>query len=312
MNERDIYLYGMTLITTSHRLANDFPARDGYCEIAESHRLPGGESGTCAVVLGSLGLAVRLDGNFQGYNTYPELVSYFESTPVSLELVTYDPDFEGLEDMVLVDDETRTCFGRFCAFYADRSLRRWNPANEAAIRAARVVGLDPFFFEESTDAARLCRKHTVKFATIDCRIDSEVHALSEVNILSEEFLRSNYPDRQYESLFADYTGRTTGLVIFTFGARELWFGRNGQAIHRFTPYQVDVKSTLGAGDSFRAGVIYAMTRAMDDSMLVRCASATAAAACMHYPLAIKPPTLEEIRAIAGESFEPAASGSVPD
>ena len=98
MADSKIYLYGMTLITTSHRLAAAFPEPDNYCEVAESHRLPGGESGTCAVVLGSLGLNVKLDGNHQGYNTYPELVSYFESTPVSLELITCDEDFEGLAD----------------------------------------------------------------------------------------------------------------------------------------------------------------------------------------------------------------------
>ncbi len=117
LSERDIYLYGMTLVTTSHRLESNFPERDGYCEIAETHRLPGGETGTCAVVLGNLGLTVHLDGNFLGRNTYPELVSYFDSSPVSLELMTYDPDFDGLEDIVFVDQNTRTAFGRFGHFY---------------------------------------------------------------------------------------------------------------------------------------------------------------------------------------------------
>ena len=41
----DIYLFGMTLLTTSHLLDEDFPALDTYAEISESHRLPGGETG---------------------------------------------------------------------------------------------------------------------------------------------------------------------------------------------------------------------------------------------------------------------------
>ena len=63
----------------------------------------GGETGTCAVVLASLGLSVLLDGNHQGYNTHPDLEAYFGPTPVSMDLVTYDPEFDGLEDIVFVD-----------------------------------------------------------------------------------------------------------------------------------------------------------------------------------------------------------------
>ena len=307
----DVYLYGMTLITTSHRLAGEFPAPDSYSEIAESHRLPGGETGTCAVVLGSLGLSVLLDGNHQGHNTRPELETYFAPTPVSLELMTHDTDFEALEDIVFTDSATRTCFGRFCAFYADASSRRWNAPSDAAIRRVRVAGIDPFFQEESVLAAQLCRQNGVKFATIDCPLESEIHALADVNVVSAEYLRDNYPEQDPEVLFGRYADRTDGLVIFTFGAKELWYGRKGAGLSRFEPYEVEVASTLGAGDSFKAGVIYALHAGMDDRTLVRFASATAAAACMHYPIAGKPPTLEAVTAIAGERFglgEPAERG----
>lgn len=305
MTERraDVYLYGMTLITTSHRLAGEFPAKEGYGEIAESHRLPGGETGTCAVVLGSFGRSVLLDGNHQGYNTYPDLEAYFAATPVSMELVTHDPGFEGLEDIVFTNSGGRTGFGRFCAFYADASRRRWNSPSATAIRHARVAGIDPFFRAESVEAARQCHEHGVKFATVDCPLDSEIHALADVNVLAAEFLRDNYPEQDLKALFGRYTDRTGGLVIFTFGAKELWFGRKGEGVSRFEPYQVAVASTLGAGDSFKAGVVYALQEGMDDATLVRFASATAAAACMHYPIAKNPPTIETVSRIAGERFE---------
>ena len=300
----DVYLYGMTLITTSHRLAGKFPAADSYSEIAESHRLPGGETGTCAVVLASLGLSVLLDGNHQGRGTHAELEAYFRKTPVSMDLVTYDPEFAGLEDIVFADAETRTCFGRFCAFYADASRRRWNVPSATAIRRVQVAGIDPFFESESIEAARLCDQQGVGFVTIDCPLDSEIHGLAAVNIVSAEYLRGHYPEQDTETLFGDYTDRTEGLVVFTFGAKEIWYGRRGEGISRFEPFQVEVASTLGAGDSFKAGAIYALHAGMDDSMLVRFASATAAAACMNYPIAGKPPTLEAVTAIAGERFGP--------
>lgn len=302
MNTGGIYLYGMTLMTTSHRLTAEFPRPGHYAEIAESHRSPGGETGTCAVVLASLGLAVRLDGNYLGRSTYSELCDYFASTTVSLDLMTYDPDFDGLEDMVFIDQSSRTGFGRFCAFYDDKSVHRWNSPNEDAIRQADVVGLDPFFFEDSVRAAELCEKHDVRFVTVDCEFDTTIHAMSEVNILSAEFVRERYPKQNLKSLFAEYVERTSGLVIFTFGADELWFGRAGQGMQRFTPYQVDVKSTLGAGDSFKAGAIYAISKGMDDNKIIRFASATAAAACSAYPIAEDPPTLARVCEVAGESL----------
>ena len=300
MAASEVYLYGMTLMTTSHRLAAGFPQPDSYSEIAESHRLPGGETGTCAVVLDSLGLGVLLDGNHLGHNTYRALLDFFEGTSVSMELMTYDPDFEGLEDIVFIDKDTRTAFGKFVEFYADRSLRRWNAPSERAIREAKVVGLDPFFFEESLEAARLCNEHDRKFATIDCPANSDIHGWAEVTVLSHEFLRREYSGEDFTALFAKYAERTAGLVIFTFGSQELWFGRAGQGISKHAPFRVDVQSTLGAGDAFKAGVIYALARGMDDATLVRFASATAAAACTRYPLARHPPTLARIAAIAGE------------
>ena len=220
-----------------------------------------------------------------------------------LDLMTHDADFEGLEDIVFIDPHSRTVFGRFCRFFDRASERRWNAPHEDAIRQARVVGLDPFFFDESTAVARLCSKHEVEFVTIDCKHDTDTHRLSTVNVLAEEYLRIQYPQRDLESLFADYASRTSGLVVFTFGPGELWFGRKGEEIQRFAPYRVEVQSTLGAGDSFKAGAIYALSRGMDDATLIRFASATAAAACMHYPIAENPPTLERITDVAGQSFE---------
>ena len=300
MAASEVYLYGMTLMTTSHRLAAGFPQPDSYSEIAESHRLPGGETGTCAVVLDSLGLRVQLDGNHLGHNTYRALLDFFEATSVSMELMTYDPDFEGLEDIVFIDKDTRTAFGKFVEFYADRSLRRWNAPSEEAIRQAKVAGLDPFFFEESVAAAQLCSRHDVPFVTIDCLADSEMHGRSAVNVIAGEFLRSNYPGEDLRSVFSQYTDRTSGLVIFTFGAEEIWYGRAGQVVNTARPCEVEVQSTLGAGDAFKAGAIYALYKDMDDATLVRFASATAAAACKRYPLAQQPPSLQEIVQIAGE------------
>ena len=84
-----------------------------------------------------------------------------------------------------------------------------------------------------------------------------------------------------------------GLTIITNGGKEFCYGRKGGEIKSFQPYKVDVKSTLGAGDSFKAGCTYALAMGMNDDELVRFASACAAAAISRFPLQLDPPTVSE-------------------
>lgn len=54
--------------------------------------------------------------------------------------------------------------------------------------------------------------------------------------------------------------------------------------------QVMTKSTLSAGDSFKAGTIYGLYQGMCDDDIVRYACAIAGTACEGYPIPLKPPT----------------------
>ena len=296
MSSFDAYLYGMTLMTTSILLDGDFPEADGYSEIRSKHRFPGGETGCCANVLASLGLSVLLDGNQQGGQAFSDLKAFFRSKTVDTKRLVNVPDFEGVEDIVIIGGSTRNCFGTFVRYYA-REKSLWNVPQEEDIREARVAGIDPYFREESLLAAKLCDKYHVPYVTIDCREDLEIHRLSSVNVVSSEFLRSEYPGADYEELLSRFAAASEGLTIFTFGAREILFARKGGEIRRMKPFSVRVESTLGAGDCFKAGAVYALSRGMKDEDLVRFAAATSGAAISRYPIAENPPTLERIYAI---------------
>lgn len=296
MSSYDVYLYGMVLITNSYLLRNSFPEPDTYAEIAQAYHFPGGETGTCAKVLASLGASVKMDGNHMGVNTYDRIKDFFESVHVDTSRLTYANDYNGLEDMVFIDKSTRTCFGTF-AHYFESGERRWNKPMEEDIQSARVVGLDPFFQDESEQVAQYCRKNHKKYVTIDCKYDNPIHRYSEVNVVSNEFLKTNYPGEDIQGLFKKYTDNSDGLVIFTFGAKDVLYGRKGQDIQRFAPYKVNVVSTLGAGDSFKAGAVYGLLKGMSDTDIVSFASATAAVACCGFPLWLNPPTLEKIHTL---------------
>lgn len=294
MTKHDIYLYGMTLVSTMNLLDGDFPELDTYGEIKESYILPGGETGSCAIVLASLGCSVKIDGNFQGSKTIDVLNKYLvEKYKVDMSGVYNDPTFDGVQDMILIAGNTRTCFGRFNSYYSNETKRWKTPAKED-IANSKVVGLDPFFMEQSDSVAQYCHELGKKYVTIDCKPESILHKYSEVNVISNEFIRNTYPNTDIAELFKTYTENTEGLVIFTFGSREIMFGRKDQEIHKIKPYQVNVQSTLGAGDTFKAGAIYGVFREMSDEDIVKFAAATAGTVCSRFPLALNPPSLEMI------------------
>ncbi|WP_040949765.1 carbohydrate kinase family protein [Gorillibacterium massiliense] len=294
MQKHDVYLYGMTLVTTMYLLKDDFPEADDYREIRESHVLPGGETGSCSIVLASLGCSVKVDGNYQGRKTtellQKHLVGRFQ---VDMTPVYDDPTFDGVEDMVIIAGHTRNSFGAFNSYFS-APVKRWNTPVREDIANADVVGLDPFFMEQSELAARICHELKKKYVTIDCRPETVMHRYCEVNVVSSEFLRRSYPDQNADDVFKTYTDSTDGLVIFTFGSRKIMYGRKNEPIRRITPYKVKVESTLGAGDSFKAGAIYGVFKKMPDEDIVKFAAATAASVCSRFPLALNPPTLESI------------------
>ena len=73
----DFYLYGMILRTNSFLLDGDYPQPDTYAEIAQRYTLPGGETGTAATVLLSLGRSVKMDGTCMGRSTLPFIRDFY-------------------------------------------------------------------------------------------------------------------------------------------------------------------------------------------------------------------------------------------
>ena len=289
----------MILASNSFRL-KEFPTPDNYSEVEEYFRFPGGETGACATILSSLGADVTMDGNHIGRNVMPLLRDFYKERSVNTESLYYDEDYDGLEDYILITGDVRTPFGTFGHYFSSAfngGSRRWNKPKEKDIISCDTAAIDPFFGEESDLAAEYCVKHGKPYVTIDCKYDSYIHRNSAVTVISGEFIGSSYAGKSREELFPYFAENGGGLTIITNGGREFFYGRRGSEIKKFTPYKVNVKSTLGAGDTFKAGCTYALSAGMNDDELVRFASACAAAAISRYPMQLDPPAMEDIENI---------------
>ena len=293
--KHDIYLFGQVLGTHSFLLKDEFLQPDKYSEIAEQYFLPGGETGTAATVLASLGVSVRIDGTWIGTEVASMLKSFYAEKNVDLDSLTFSND-AGVMDYVVITGLTRSPMGRFQTLFSTGE-RWWSIPKEEDIACARAAAIDPYFREESILAAKLCRKHGIPYVTIDSRHDSFLHKNAAVNVISHECMDQEYAGMTPDKVVELMQKETDGLTILTQGGDDILYARRGEPIRRCKPLSVVVRSTLGAGDTFKAGCVYGLMHEMDDERLVRFASACSAIAISRFPLPLNPPKLEEVQAL---------------
>jgi sugar/nucleoside kinase (ribokinase family) len=285
----------MTVLSTIHQLKGKYPVPNMYQEIQNTFVMPGGEAANCAIVLKNLGLSVRLDGSFFGEKTEGPLIQYFRGHDIDCSNMQKEAGFEGWQDIVLCDGESRTVFGWYVQNLFN-GKRLWTLPSEESIRECKCVDLNPFFGAESELVAKLCIKHNRDYITIDCKSDNMIAQNARVVICSQEFLDRDYPGIEYIKLLEQYKAECKGLVIFTFGSQDiLYLTKELDHYETFTPFRVPVADTLGAGDTFRAGVVYGILKAYAPKEIIRFAAAGAGVVCTRFPSVQNPPKLEEIR-----------------
>ncbi len=293
----DVYLYGMTVYSTVHVLEGTYPEPDSYGEISRSYTIPGGETGNSAIILSLAGLKVKIDGPYLGTKTKEGIEAYCKKFCIDCSGMIYDPTFDGVQDLVLVDKSTRTVFGRFGSYF--REGRRWSDFDRASVISSKIVSIDPFFGDVSNELALFCCQNSKPYVTIDCEPGGELHRNAAAVVISGEYIRNNYKNIEIGQLFKMYAENGNGLVIFTFGSKDIMYGRSGSGIKSLSPYMVEVAGTLGAGDTFRGGVVCGVLKQMNDDDIVKFAAATAACVCRRFPMALDPPDLNEIMTLAG-------------
>jgi sugar/nucleoside kinase (ribokinase family) len=294
----DVYCFGHVSTGVILRLKGSFPASDGYGEIVETLENHSGEAAGSALVLARLGDSVTIEGNWIG--DVPECrrtLDFLRGRGIDCSGLVVKPGYRGVTEYVISDGHSRTVFGR----YGDLlfTTRQWEMPDQARIRLARIVCVDPLFGDATLVVARTANAAGLPLVSSDARPDSELSAACSLMVISGEFLQREYPavledSAAREALFAEYQAKCPGLVIFTSGSRPLWFARRGQLRREQSPFKVEVVDSAGAGDSFRGAMIHGLLRGWSDEVCVRYACAVAALVCTTAPGCVNSPTTVEV------------------
>ena len=306
----DIYLFGHVSTGIIVRIQGRFPQPDGYGEIVETLENHCGEATGSALVLARFGVSVALEGNWIGDTPACRgTLAFLESRGIDCSGLVVKPGYRGVNEITISDSESRTVFGNYIDLL--HTTPQWEQPSVARIKQAKVACVDPLFGEATVAVAHAARDAAIPLVTSDAPYDSELAALADVVAISGELLTRDYPEALQteavrEELFELYLEHCPGLVIFTAGARPLWYAR-GRAGRRapgraqpgerrqLSPVQVEIVDSAGAGDSFRAGLIYAVLHGWSDDESVRFASALGSLVCTTTPGCVNPPTLHQVR-----------------
>jgi len=300
IKQNDIYLFGQILATRSILLRDGFLKPDEYSEIREQYFLPGGETGTAATVLSSLGVSVIMDGTWIGTEVAPVLRDFYKDKSVDLSLLTFREDDPGVTDTVVIAGLVRSPMGRFQTLFSTGE-RWWGIPEEKDIAGCKAAGIDPYFGGESQKAAEICIRNGIPYVTIDCVHDSFLHRHAAVDIISHECTAEKYPGMNNFEVMELMKQEAEGLTIITQGGGEMLYARKGEPVKTMKPFPVEVRSTLGAGDTYKAGCIYGVMQGMADEELVRFAAACSGIAISRFPLPLNPPTLAEVNRLISDN-----------
>jgi sugar/nucleoside kinase (ribokinase family) len=292
MSSLDVYSFGVVSSSTLYVFKGDFPVPDGYAEIDDIGHMVGGEAANSSIVLARLGARVKLDGNWLGKDDGGmRTKAFLDDFGIDTSRIELKDGYQGVLEAVFAAAKTRTIFGRY-----GRLLERedWNMPVPEDVRQAKIVCLDPFFAKASLRVAEIAAESGVPTITIDCLLDVSLLRHVSAVVISENFIRWKYPDRRLEDLFQAYLNATDGLVVFTFGEKDIWYGRPGQSIRKRPAYRVQAIDTSAAGDSFRAGIVYGFLHGWEDARTIEFAAAVAGIVCTRYPGAMHSPSYDEV------------------
>ena len=261
----------------------------------ESYHI-GGAAANTAVWLATMGVPVGLAGNFIGQDMYGKWLWGWlkKHTLLELSLVKKRNDLPTpFTRAIVTPDGERS----FLIFYYPQTPKL--PFQPSMLRGAKFVALDLYGGPERLDATRDAIRAGAQTTIGDVIwADHAVLPYTSIATNSASYIRSAFPGIDVRQHARKLRSISRGIVITTDGAGDVFvLDKNGAAFTVMPPKVTSVDAT-GAGDAFRAGLLYGLLKGLDLPRSVCMGVATGALKVGFIGAATSLPKLSEIETLS--------------
>lgn len=302
--EFDVLGFGTNAVDFLIRVPH-YPEFDSKVEVSDYIRAAGGEIATAVAGLQRLGLKTAYIGRFGLEATGDFGIKTLTDEGVD---VSYAEQIEGAVTQIafIVIDERN---GERTVLWKRDAKLSYSPEEVPvqAVEKAKLLHLSPHDTQACVTLAEAARQAgTIVSIDIDKHFEGTEELLPNVDMLicSEQFpsliLGDCAPEEGIKKLQERFGCPVVGITLGEKGSLTL----SGGEIHRSRAYAVPggCKDTTGAGDSYRAGLIYGVLKGLSIKEASRRANAVAALKCRAVGARTALPTEGELEAliVAGE------------
>jgi sugar/nucleoside kinase (ribokinase family) len=227
-----------------------FPERDGHTRVFHDEEFIGGEAANTATILSDLGVEVRLMGNALGDDRRGAFfLNRIANFPVDISGIQVDANAQTGHAIVLSDSGGARSI---CGCFPDLRTR---PVTATDLAGIALLSVDPFLGEHAVGAAALARQMGAAVFSIELAPDHALASLCDVVINSTGFMR-RHDMGSPSDVAIDLLKAGVETVVITQGASGCRvFQDTGHSFEQ-SAFPVAVADTTGAGDGFRAGLIF--------------------------------------------------------
>lgn len=272
----------------------ELPAGASKIAIVSHFSAVGGQVATTVAACAALGLRAGYLGPVGSDANGARVRSELESRGVDVSrLIVRTADTRYA--VILVDRESGD---RQVLWQRDERLQlAADDGSEALFAGARVLHVDAVDEAASIRVASLALERglivTSDIDTVTARTPELLSAVT-VAIVAEQVPAQLTGEQDIERALRAMRTRHDGLICVTLGERGS-AALDGDTFHLMPALAVDAVDTTGAGDVFRAGMIYGLLQGWETPRILRFANTAAGISCMRPGALAGVPSLEDVR-----------------
>jgi sugar/nucleoside kinase (ribokinase family) len=262
---------------------------------SESYHV-GGAAANTGIWLANFGVPVGIAGNIIGCDQYGKLLwdQLKEHPLLDLTLLERRKDIPTpFTRAIVTPDGERS----FLIFYYPQTPKL--PFHASMLKGAKYVALDLYGGPERLNAAMEAIQSGVITVIGDVIwFDHPVLPYTGIATNSASYIRTVFPGINIRQYARRLQSISKGIIVTTDGGDDIFVLDKQGVAFTVTPPNVNVIDATGAGDAFRAGLLYGLLRGLDLPLSVCIGAATGALKVGFIGAATTLPKLDEVETLA--------------